>query len=238
MSTLTDFLTGIANAIRAKTGTSAAIPAQNFAAEIAAIQTGYDTADATGGAGQMLSPYTAYGPNGKFTGAIPSQNATTITPGTSAKTAISAGTYAAGAATVAGDANLVAGNIKEGVSIFGVTGSFAGGGGTVTGEISYASSCSAIWVNGNEGVSTSDIYSMSPIQVNKDSLLVFIGYSPRGEGYPSGSGDCELIYGGKPNGDVNACFRVFGNFSIGTEFQKKADAISHEYQESAGISFK
>ena len=129
MSTLTDFLTGIANAIRAKKGTSAAIPAQNFAEEIEAIQTGYDTADATGGAGQMLSPYTAYGPNGKFTGAIPSQNATTITPGTAAKTAISAGTYAAGAATVAGDANLVAGNIKEGVNIFGVTGSFAGGGG-------------------------------------------------------------------------------------------------------------
>lgn len=136
MSTLTDFLTGIANAIRAKKGTSAAIPAQNFAAEIAAIQTGYDTADATGGAGQMLSPYTAYGPNGKFAGTIPSQNATTITPGTSAKTAISAGTYAAGAATVAGDANLIAGNIKEGVSIFGVAGSFAGGGERVSVSIS------------------------------------------------------------------------------------------------------
>lgn len=129
MSTPTDFLTGIANAIRAKNGTSATIPAQNFAAEIAAIQTGYDTADATGGTGQMLSPYTAYGPNGKFTGTIPSQNATTITPGTAAKTAIPAGTYAAGAATVAGDANLVAGNIKEGVRIFGVTGSFTGGAG-------------------------------------------------------------------------------------------------------------
>lgn len=37
MSTLTDFLTGIANAIRAKKGTSAAIPAQNFADEITGL---------------------------------------------------------------------------------------------------------------------------------------------------------------------------------------------------------
>lgn len=44
MSTLTEFLTGIADAIRGKTGTSAPIPAQDFATEIAAIQTGSATA--------------------------------------------------------------------------------------------------------------------------------------------------------------------------------------------------
>lgn len=37
---LTDFLTGIANAIRSKTGSSDPIPAQNFAAEITNIPTG------------------------------------------------------------------------------------------------------------------------------------------------------------------------------------------------------
>ncbi len=51
------------------------------------------------------------------------QAAATITPGTSAKTAVAAGRYTTGAVEVAGDANLVAGNIKSGVSIFGVTGS-------------------------------------------------------------------------------------------------------------------
>ena len=54
--------------------------------------------------------------------------AATITPGTSNQT-IASGTYLTGAQTIKGDANLVAGNIKSGVSIFGVAGSFAGSGG-------------------------------------------------------------------------------------------------------------
>lgn len=47
--------------------------------------------------------------------------ATTYTPGTSDQT-ISAGTWCTGAQTISGDANLVATNIKSGVSIFGVNG--------------------------------------------------------------------------------------------------------------------
>lgn len=53
--------------------------------------------------------------------------ATTITPGTSEKTACASGVYTTGAITVAGDANLIADNIKSGVSIFGVTGTYGGG---------------------------------------------------------------------------------------------------------------
>lgn len=55
---------------------------------------------------------------------IPTKAGTTITPGTSRKTAVSSGYLTTGAVYVAGDANLVAGNIKSGVSIFGVVGSF------------------------------------------------------------------------------------------------------------------
>ena len=55
------------------------------------------------------------------------QAAKTITPGTSNQTAIAAGTYATGAVTVAGDADLVAGNIRKGVDIFGVTGTYVTG---------------------------------------------------------------------------------------------------------------
>lgn len=51
--------------------------------------------------------------------------AATITPGTSDQT-IASGTYLTGAQTIAGDADLVAGNIKKGVNIFGVDGSFEG----------------------------------------------------------------------------------------------------------------
>lgn len=47
--------------------------------------------------------------------------AATITPGTSNKT-IAAGQYLTGTQTISGDANLIASNIKSGVSIFGVAG--------------------------------------------------------------------------------------------------------------------
>ena len=50
--------------------------------------------------------------------------AATITPGTSNQT-IAAGTYLTGTQTIAGDADLVAGNIKSGVQIFGVTGNLS-----------------------------------------------------------------------------------------------------------------
>lgn len=57
---------------------------------------------------------------------LTTQAAATITPGTSAKTAVASGRYTTGAVTVAGDSNLIASNIKSGVSIFGVSGNFLG----------------------------------------------------------------------------------------------------------------
>lgn len=66
--------------------------------------------------------------NEVVTGTIPTQAAQTITPGTSNKT-IASGRYLTGTQTIKGDANLVAGNIKSGVSIFGVAGTFEGSGG-------------------------------------------------------------------------------------------------------------
>ncbi len=62
------------------------------------------------------------------------QGAQTITPGTADQT-ITAGKYLTGAQTIKGDSNLVAGNIKSGVSIFGVAGTLeegSGGGSGVT----------------------------------------------------------------------------------------------------------
>ena len=61
------------------------------------------------------------------------QAAKTITPTTTSQTAVSSGYYTGGNVTVAGDSNLIAGNIKSGVSIFGVNGTYEGsgsGGGT------------------------------------------------------------------------------------------------------------
>ena len=56
----------------------------------------------------------------------------TITPGTTAQTAVAAGRYVTGDVVVAGDSSLKAENIAEGVSIFGVQGTHSGGGELVT----------------------------------------------------------------------------------------------------------
>ena len=55
------------------------------------------------------------------------QPAKTITPGTASQIAVSSGYYTGGNVTVAGDSNLVAENIKNGVSIFGVSGTLEEG---------------------------------------------------------------------------------------------------------------
>lgn len=56
---------------------------------------------------------------------LTTSSAKTITPSTSSQTAVASGVYTTGEVIVAGDANLVAENIAEGVSIFGVTGNYA-----------------------------------------------------------------------------------------------------------------
>lgn len=71
---------------------------------------------------KMLSGTKAHTRTGGITiGSISSQIAQIITPGTEDQT-IAAGNYLSGDQTIKGDANLVAENIKSGVSIFGVEG--------------------------------------------------------------------------------------------------------------------
>ena len=60
---------------------------------------------------------------------VTKKSATTYTPGTSDQT-IASGQYLNGTQIIKGDSNLVAGNIKSGVSIFGVSGLYAGSGGS------------------------------------------------------------------------------------------------------------
>lgn len=96
---LTDFLTDVADAIRAKKQTSGAINPQDFSAEIASIPTGSEP---------VLQTKTV----------TPRATTQTVTP--------DSGFDGLSSVTVNGDADLVAGNIKSGVNIFGVTGTYAG----------------------------------------------------------------------------------------------------------------
>lgn len=63
---------------------------------------------------------------GKVTQSIATQGGWTITPGTGNKLGCAANRYCTGNIYVKGDGNLVAWNIKKGVNIFGVTGTYQG----------------------------------------------------------------------------------------------------------------
>lgn len=98
----------------------------SYAEKITAIETGVDTSDATAAAGDLLHGKTAYVNGQKISGTIQSLGAQTIQPGTADQT-IEAGKYLSGIQTIAGDPNLVSGNIVSGVTIFGVAGTASSG---------------------------------------------------------------------------------------------------------------
>ena len=80
------------------------------------------TPDVTAG---YISSGTSGNVSVSLTGSVTTKGATTYTPTTTSQT-IASGTYLTGTQTISGDSNLVAGNIKSGTSIFGVSGSYSG----------------------------------------------------------------------------------------------------------------
>lgn len=114
--------------------------------------------------------------------------ATTYTPGTANQT-IASGTYLTGTQTIRGDVNLVAENIKSGISIFGVIGSYEGSGGSSSGggveTCTLTVLCDAplvgdegfIFINGNQEISTGlfpGFGETSTYTVQKNSLIYLI----------------------------------------------------------------
>ena len=134
--------------------------------------------------------------------------ATTYTPTTSNQT-IASGTYLTGTQTIKGDANLVAGNIKSGTSIFGVTGTYEGGGSSSGGavETCYCMIMSdaptmdtgtVTYTNADMQLATRNFELMSGtrIEVVKGTIIAIAPWSST-----SGcSGDCTAIFASATGG--------------------------------------
>ena len=106
-----------------------ATPAASISGTSATLSTGTNTltlSKTISNTPQVTAGYVASGTAGNsnvsLTASVTTKAAATYTPGTSDQT-IASGTYLTGAQTISGDADLVAANIKSGVTIFGVAGS-------------------------------------------------------------------------------------------------------------------
>lgn len=82
------------------------------------------------------------------TNQMTTQKGKDIYPGTTRQLAVAAWRYTIGDIYVNGDSNLTAGNIKKGVSIFGVAGSYEGSGGEMQSKSATPTSASGITMSG------------------------------------------------------------------------------------------
>lgn len=88
------------------------------------VESGVDTSNVTATESDVLAPKVFVDSDGiERVGAIQSQEAQIIIPSTS-DIILSSGLYLGGSQTIKGDSNLIAANIKKGISIFNITGSY------------------------------------------------------------------------------------------------------------------
>ena len=151
-------------------------------------------------ASDILSGKQAIGANGQIiTGNIPTKSAQTYTPGTTSQT-ISAGRYLSGAQTIQGDTDLVPGNIRDGVNIFGVTGTYEGQSGVTIGwstistetcNVSLMSNSNQMEIALGRTVNMANVVAISGYMGNQNGMAHFTFLNPVGGTitYEDSSGD-------------------------------------------------
>lgn len=154
---------------------------------------------------------------------LTTQAAKTVTPGTANQTAVTSGCYTTGAVTVKGDANLVAENIKSGVSIFGVTGNLKSTSKTLNFASMHQSLSTSVSSDGYVGISVSK----SMIEQFHTPNLVYV----EGTAYDAYTGDDAAIIFATRTGDNQFLCSVFhsdGGFA--SETLTFAESTSTSYK--------
>ena len=210
-----DSLIAIANEVRELSGKTEQMTLNAMATNLGEANTEVDSQSALiaqiatalegkAAGGEQATPEISVNSNGLITATagvksstyqLAFQPAKTITPGTASQVAVSSGYYTGGDIVVAGDSNLIAGNIKNGVSIFGVNGTLEEG--SMEGEkVEYSENEDAI-INGTIVNYTNDrvayirpnafSFCSSLVTINCPACIEIGGTIPNGVYSPNGA---------------------------------------------------
>ena len=156
------------------------------------------------------------------------QGAQTITPGTTNQT-IAANRWLTGAQTIKGDANLVSGNIKSGVTIFGKAGTYSGGTPNLQSKsVTYTSNGSATVTpdSGYDGLSQVDV----TVNVSGGGGVETCTLTIEGVQEPGGNNDscvCATTPDGAQTYSVAGTYTILKNSVLGAYY---SCSVSGSYQ--------
>lgn len=144
---------------------------------------------------------------------VPQKSAAVYTPGTVDQT-IASGQYLSGAQTIKGDANLLAVNIKSGVSIFGVEGSYTGSGGSTGGLVMKTGTTTSATID--TGLSSISFITIYKDTLTETGLIQGVYSTDEGKLHYTYCSSYNYYYKQCTNGTSTASSVSGGTFTLGT----------------------